>query len=250
MQTFRSTVFRKEEKHENEALGRIFSLSFFTLPSCFYKNFTVFLSKGSFSLECFILVLGSHLWGSEGNWNAKSVFLQQVTVTQLLRVADAKARWAKQPLFGLTSFRTAKAGNLPCWVPCKFSLVLHNWTTQYHTMTLHFKKKYLNTVRLNISLSRAEANGHPELASQKVAASLSELLHLLSWAIVSPSPVEKNRFCISDVSRLSPAIRIVLFFLCKALYVCFSIFYWDSFILQRKLLYHVFHRQETQTWPH
>ena len=203
----------------------------------------------------YILVLGSHLWGSEGNWNAKSVFLQQVTVTQLLRVADAKARWAKQPLFGLASsgylFASARLRPEICRVGslqvfASPSLLDH--TVSYDDIA--FLKKYLNTVRLNISLSRAEANGHPELASQKVAASLSELLHLLSWAIVSPSPVEKNRFCISDVSRLSPAIRIVLFFLCKALYVCFSIFYWDSFILQRKLLYHVFHRQETQTWPH
>ena len=82
--------------------------------------------------------------------------------------------------------------------------------SQTNKQTLHFWTKS-DIVRLNISLSRAEANGHPELASQKGAASLSELLHLLSWAIVSPSPVEKNRFCISDVSRLSPTIRIVLF---------------------------------------
>ena len=82
--------------------------------------------------------------------------------------------------------------------------------SQTNKQTLHFWTKS-DIVRLNISLSRAEANGHPELASQKVAALLSELLHLLSWAIVSPSPVEKNRFCISDVSRVSPTIRIVLF---------------------------------------
>ena len=61
MQTFRSTVFRKEEKHENEALEEYLACPFFTLLSCFYENFPVFLSKGSFSLECFILVLGSHL---------------------------------------------------------------------------------------------------------------------------------------------------------------------------------------------
>ena len=68
------------------------------------------------------------------------------TITQGSRckssLSKAATFWARQ-LWISVCFCTAKARNLPCWVPCKFSLVLHYWTTQYHTMTLHFQKKIL-----------------------------------------------------------------------------------------------------------
>ena len=49
---------------------------------------------------------------------------------------------------------------------------------------------------------------------------------------------EKQVLHFGCVPSLSCYSYCIILFLCKALYVCFSIFYWDSFILQRKLLYH------------